>query len=75
MIGAPRLAPDVPCPPLHVLLALPGAVSLEPTAYAVIPIDELPHWLTWEGYGWMVLGRDPSEEDAWDRWQDAHRPA
>jgi len=64
---------DPQCPPLHLLLALPGIVNLEPTAYAVIPITELQHWLTWEGYGWMVIGRDPSEEAAWDAWQAQHK--
>lgn len=64
-----------PCPPLHVLLALPGAVTLMPTAFAVIRIDDLPHWLTWEGYGWCVVGRDPSEEAAWEAWRVAHPDA
>ena len=65
-------APPDPCPPLHLLLALPGIVSSTPTAFAVIELADLPHWLTWEGYGWCVVGRDPQEELAWTAWHAAH---
>jgi hypothetical protein len=65
--------PDpAPCPPLHVLMALPGVISGAPTAFVLIDVADLPHWLLWS---WVCLGRDPSEEPAWDRWQAAHPEA
>jgi hypothetical protein len=68
-----RAARDVPCPPLHVLMALRGVTrdaTDGPVAFSLIAVADLPHWLLWDG--WVCLGRDPSEEGAWLAWHAAH---